>query len=256
MLIDTHTHIFDPEFLADRDAMVQRALDADVQLMLLPNVDQNTMLPLRETCEHFPHCTRPMMGLQPEEVRDDYKTVLDAMADEIGHNPSYYIGVGEIGLDFYWDSTYRTQQLDAFDIQLDWAVQLGLPVSIHCRNASDDMVRILEKRQDGRLHGIMHCFTGTPDEARTWIGLGMHLGLGGVTTYKSCKVREFLPELPTDRLVLETDAPYLAPVPHRGQRNEPAFLADTAAYIAQMLQMTTQQLADITTQNAKSLFKL
>jgi len=278
-LIDTHTHIYDPQFSLDRKEAVQRALDAGVKMMLLPNVDASTIAPMLELHEQYPDCTRVMMGLQPEEVKEDYKEVLSVMEKELGDasplsqvicpkssvpsHPSqvsqscvHYVGVGEVGLDFYWDATYEKQQLDAFETQLDWAKQLGLPLSIHCRNAFDKMVHILEKKQDGGLRGIMHCFTGTEEEAKVYLDLGFHLGLGGVTTYKNCGVKEFLPTLPLERIVLETDAPYLSPVPCRGKRNEPAFLVHTAQKIADILEMSLEKLATVTTQNVTSLFQL
>ena len=253
-LIDTHTHIYDHQFSLDRNETVQRALEAGVGMMLLPNVDASTIAPMLELHEQFPDCTRVMMGLQPEEVKEDYMTVLAMMEKELERN--IYIGVGEVGLDFYWDSTFEKQQLDAFETQLDWAKQLHLPLSIHCRNAFDKMVKILEKKQDGGLRGIMHCFTGTEDEAIVYLDLGFHLGLGGVTTYKNCGVKDFLPRLPLDRIVLETDAPYLAPVPCRGKRNEPAFLVHTAQKIADIIQIPVEELAAATTANAKALFRL
>ncbi|MBR4561697.1 MAG: TatD family hydrolase [Bacteroidales bacterium] len=253
-LIDTHTHIYDHQFSLDRNEAVLRALDAGVKMMLLPNVDASTVAPMLELHGQYPDCTRVMMGLQPEEVREDYKEVVSMMEKELERG--IYVGVGEIGLDFYWDATYEKQQLDAFEIQLDWAKQLHLPLSIHCRNAFDKMVKILEKKQDGGLRGIMHCFTGTEEEAKAYLDLGFHLGLGGVTTYKNCGVKDFLPVLPLDKIVLETDAPYLAPVPCRGKRNEPAFLVHTAQRIADILQMTVEELAAMTTANAKSLFSL
>ena len=243
-------------------------------MMLMPNVDASTMAPMLELYEQYPDCTRVMMGLQPEEVKEDYKAVLAVMEKELGDAspassvpcpqssvpspPSrvHYVGVGEVGLDFYWDATYENQQLDAFETQLDWAKQLSLPLSIHCRNAFDKMVKILEKKQDGGLRGIMHCFTGTEEESKVYLDLGFRLGLGGVTTYKNCGVKEFLPNLPLDRIVLETDAPYLAPVPCRGKRNEPAFLAHTAQKIAEILQIPVEELAEATTKNVQTLFQL
>ena len=252
-LIDTHTHIYDPQFSLDRSETVQRALQAGVGMMLLPNVDASTIAPMLELHGQYPDCTR-VMGLQPEEVREDYKQVLTTMEKEL--EKGIYIGVGEVGLDFYWDATYEKEQLDAFETQLDWAKQLGLPLSIHCRNAFDKMVKIIEKKQDGGLRGIMHCFTGTEEEAKVYLGLGFHLGLGGVTTYKNCGVKDFLPSLPLDRIVLETDAPYLAPVPCRGKRNEPAFLVHTAQKIADILQITVEELAEATTKNVQLLFGL
>ena len=253
-LVDTHTHIYDHQFSIDLNEAVQRAIEAGVGMMLLPNVDVSTIAPMLELHGHFPDCTRVMMGLQPEEVHDDYKKVLSQMERELERG--IYVGVGEVGLDFYWDTTYEKQQLDAFETQLDWAMQLGLPLSIHCRNAFDKMVGVLERKQDGGLRGVMHCFTGTEAEAEAYLGLGFHLGLGGVTTYKNCGVKDFLPRLPLDRIVLETDAPYLSPVPHRGKRNEPAFLAATATRIAELLQMDVEEVATATTANARRLFGL
>jgi len=251
-LIDTHTHVYDHQFDLDRDAAMQRALEAAVGMMLLPNVDASTIAPMLNLHEQYPDNTCVMMGLQPEEVKEDYKSVISLMEKELERN--IYKGVGEVGLDFYWDATYEHQQLDAFETQLDWAKQLHLPLSIHCRNAFDKMVKILERKQDGGLRGIMHCFTGTEEEARVYLSLGFHLGLGGVVTYKNCGVKEYLPNLPLDRLVLETDAPYLAPVPCRGKRNEPAFLVHTAQKISEILQMPLEDFAAVTTENVKALF--
>lgn len=264
-LIDTHTHIYDYQFSLDREEAMQRALDAGVRMMLLPNVDASTIAPMLELHVQYPDCTRVMMGLQPEEVKEDYKEVLSMMEKELGEvRPAsrvsqsrvQYVGVGEVGLDFYWDATYEKQQLDAFETQLEWAKQLHLPLSIHCRNAFDKMVKILEKKQDGGLRGIMHCFTGTEEEAKVYVELGFHLGLGGVTTYKNCGVKEYLSNLPLDRIVLETDAPYLAPVPCRGKRNEPSFLVHTAKRIAEILGMPLEDFAAVTTANVKDLFQL
>lgn len=252
-LVDTHTHVYDHQFSLDRNEAMKRALDAGVGMMLLPNVDASTIAPMLELHGQYPDCTRVMMGLQPEEVKEDYKEVLSMMEKELERG--IYIGVGEVGLDFYWDVTFERQQLDALEIQLDWAKQLGLPLSIHCRNAFDKMVKILEKKQDGGLRGIMHCFTGTEEEAKVYLKLGFHLGLGGVTTYKNCGVKDYLPNLPLDRIVLETDAPYLAPVPCRGKRNEPSFLVHTAKCIAEILQMPLEDFAAATTSNVKDLFQ-
>lgn len=252
-LVDTHTHVYDHQFSLDRNEAMKRALDAGVGMMLLPNVDASTIAPMLELHGQYPDCTRVMMGLQPEEVKEDYKEVLSMMEKELERG--IYIGVGEVGLDFYWDVTFERQQLDALEIQLDWAKQLHLPLSIHCRNAFDKMVKILEKKQDGGLRGIMHCFTGTEEEAKVYLKLGFHLGLGGVTTYKNCGVKDYLPNLPLDRIVLETDAPYLAPVPCRGKRNEPSFLVHTAKCIAEILQMPLEDFAAATTSNVKDLFQ-
>ncbi len=251
-LIDTHTHIYDHQFDLDRSQAVKRALDASVGMMFLPNVDISTIAPMLLLHEQFPGCTRVMMGLQPEEVKDDYKAVLATMEKELERY--IYIGIGEVGLDFYWDTTFEKEQFDTFETQLEWAKQLHLPLSIHCRNAFAKMVKILERKQDGGLCGIMHCFTGSEEEAKVYLELGFHLGLGGVTTYKNCGVKEYLPNLPLDRIVLETDAPYLTPIPCRGKRNEPAFLVHTAQRIADIFQISIEELAAVTTKNVQSLF--
>ena len=252
MLIDTHTHIYDPAFDVDRAETVQRALDAGVGMMLLPNVDAGTIQPMLQTHEQFPDCTRVMMGLQPEEVKGDYKLVLALMEKELERD--IYIGVGEIGLDFYWDRTFEKEQFDAFETQLEWAKHLKLPLSIHCRNAFSQMASILERKQDGGLRGVMHCFTGTEEEARAYLDLGFHLGLGGVTTYKNCAVKDYLNNIPLERVVLETDAPYLSPIPHRGKCNEPAFMASTAQKLAEIYEMSLEEIAETTTRNTKMLF--
>jgi len=253
-LVDTHTHIYDHQFSLDREETIRRALESGVSMMLLPNVDASTITPMIQLHELYPDCTRVMMGLQPEEVKENYTDVLSQMEQEIERH--IYIGVGEVGLDFYWDTTFEKQQLDAFETQLEWAKQLHLPLSIHCRNAFNKMVRILERKQDGNLSGVMHCFTGTEDEAKAYLDLGFHLGLGGVTTYKNCGVKDYLIQLPIDRIVLETDAPYLSPVPYRGKRNEPAFMVATAQKIAEIMTTSTEEIAEATTKNATKLFGL
>lgn len=250
--IDTHTHIYDPQFDTDRDEVVQRALQAGVGMMFLPNVDVSTIAPMLRLHEQYPNCTRMMMGLQPEEVKDNYKEVLSLMEKELDRG--VYVGVGEVGLDFYWDSSFEKQQLDAFETQLDWAKQLRLPLSIHCRNAFDKMVKILEHKQDGGLCGIMHCFTGMEDEAKAYLELGFHLGIGGVMTYKNCGLKDYITQLPLDKLVLETDAPYLSPVPCRGKRNEPAYMVHTAQRLADLFGLDVEKIAETTTNSVRHLF--
>ncbi len=251
-LVDTHTHIYDLQFDTDRDEVVQRALEAGVSMMLLPNVDASTIAPMLQLHESFPDCTRVMMGLQPEEVKDDYKEVLSTMEKEL--ECGIYIGIGEVGLDFYWDSTFEKQQLDALETQLEWAKQLHLPLSIHCRNAFDKMVKMLERKQDGGLRGVMHCFTGKEEEARVYMELGFHLGIGGVMTYKNCGLKDYIAQLPLEKLVLETDAPYLSPVPYRGKRNEPAYLVYTANRLAECFGLDVEKIAETTTKTVRQMF--
>ena len=220
---------------------------------------------------------RVMMGLHPEEVykdkkdKKDYKDKLRIIEEEV-FSPAVkalaslgsrltarndtMVGIGEIGLDFYWDDTFKKEQIEVLSEQLHWAKELGLPVSIHTRNAFHDMFKVLDHEQDGRLAGVMHCFNGTFDEAKTALSYGFHLGLGGVITYKNCGVKDFLPEIPMERIVLETDDPYLPPVPYRGQRNEPAYIVKTAEKVAEIYGVTTEEIIEQTTKNAIKLFKL
>ena len=269
MIINTHSHIYDEAFDADREEVLQRALEAGVEMLLLPNCDENSIAPMMEFHEKHRENVRVMMGLHPEEVKEDYKTKLSVIENEIPricdarndsgvsfgtHNP--LVGIGEIGLDFYWDDTFKKEQIEVLTEQLHWAKELGLPVSLHTRNAFPEMFKVLDHEQDGRLAGVMHCFNGTLDEAKTALSYGFHLGLGGVITYKNCNVKEFLADIPMERIVLETDDPHLPPVPYRGQRNEPAYITKVAKKVAEIYNVTTEEICKITTENAIKLFKL
>ena len=253
MIINTHSHIYDEAFDADREEVFKRAIEAGVEMLLLPNCDEKSIKPMMEFYEKHPENVRVMMGLHPEEVRNDYKESLKIIEKNINDD---IIGIGEIGLDFYWDDTYKKEQIEVLSEQLRWAKELALPVSIHTRNAFHDMFKVLDHEQDGRLAGVMHCFNGTQDEARTALSYGFQLGLGGVITYKNCGVKEFLTEIPMERIVLETDDPYLPPVPYRGQRNEPAYIVKTAEKVAEIYGVTTEEICKITRENAIKLFKL
>jgi len=287
MIINTHSHIYDEAFDADREEVFQRALEAGVEMLLLPNCDEKTIAPMMAFYEKHPDNVRVMMGLHPEEVKEDYKGKLRIIENEISPLSSVgrdddplmaciptlsfrversgieksptngcLVGMGEIGLDFYWDDTFKKEQIEVLSEQLHWAKELGMPVSIHTRNAFHDMFKVLDHEQDGRLAGVMHCFNGTYDEARTALSYGFHLGLGGVITYKNCGVKEFLADIPMERIVLETDDPYLPPVPYRGQRNEPAYIVKTAEKVAEIYGVSAEEIINITTNNAKVLFKI
>ena len=253
MIINTHSHIYDGAFDFDREEAFQRAMEAGVEMLLLPNTDETTIKPMMRFYEQHPDNVRVMMGLHPEETRNDYKDKLKTIEQFVNDD---IIGIGEIGLDFYWDDTFKKEQIEVLTEQLHWAKELGLPVSIHTRNAFHEMFKVLDHEQDGRLAGVMHCFNGTFDEAKTALSYGFHLGLGGVITYKNCAVKDFLAEIPIDRIVLETDDPYLPPVPYRGQRNEPAFIVKTAEKVAEIYGVTIEEVCRITTENAKLLFKI
>lgn len=254
MYIDTHSHIYDNAFDSDREEVFQRSLDAGVNMILLPNTDENTIKPMMDFYEnHIDNC-KLMMGLHPEGVKEDYKRHLSVIEKEM--EKDCWIGVGEIGLDFYWDKSFEKQQIEVLKEQLKWAKQLGLPVSLHTREAFDTMFKIIEQEQDGGLRGVFHCFNGSKEQAEIAISLGFHLGLGGVITYKNCDVKSFLAELPLDSIVLETDDPYLPPVPYRGKRNEPAYMVEVAKKIAEVKQIDIKEVAIATSNNARNLFSL
>ena len=260
MIINTHSHIYDGAFDFDREEVFRRAMDAGVEMLLLPNTDETTVKPMMEFYSKHPDNVRVMMGLHPEEVREDYKTKLMHIEEEVPrfarNDSGAIVGIGEIGLDFYWDDTFKKEQMEVLSEQLHWAKDLGLPVSIHTRNAFHEMFKVLDHEQDGRLAGVMHCFNGTLDEAKTALSYGFHLGLGGVITYKNCAVKDFLAEIPMEKIVLETDDPYLPPVPYRGQRNEPAYIVKTAEKVAEIYNTTVDKVIATTTNNAKNLFKI
>lgn len=254
MYIDTHSHIYDEAFNTDREEVFQRALEVGVETLLLPNTDETTIKPMMYFYERHTENCKVMMGLHPEGVKEDYKRHLSVIEKEMGRN--CWIAVGEIGLDLYWDKTFEKQQAEVLIEQLRWAKQLHLPVSLHTREAFDLMFKILEKEQDGSLNGVFHCFNGTKEQADVAISLGFHLGLGGVITYKNCDVKSFLDKIPLDKIILETDDPYLPPVPYRGKRNEPSYMVEVAKKIAEIKDIDIKEVAQATTHNAQQLFKL
>lgn len=256
-MIDTHSHIYGPEFDEDRDQVVARAREAGVEMVLLPNINAETIAPMLALCDKYPGYCYPMMGLHPEDVRDDYQQVLDSMWQRLQMPDHPYIAIGEVGLDFYWDETYRQQQLDAFEQQVCWARDLRLPLVIHSRNSHVELVEVMERHRSEGLRGIFHCFGGTLDEAHELLSFpGFVLGIGGVLSYKKSTLPDVLREVPLNRVVVETDAPYLAPVPHRGKRNESAYVADTLCRLAEVYQTTPLEVDKITTETAKHLFAL
>ncbi|MBX5439130.1 MAG: TatD family hydrolase [Thermoflavifilum sp.] len=251
--IDTHTHLFLDAFDADRDQVIQRAQQAGVRYMLLPNIDENSLQALY-TCEQaYADCCKPMMGLHPCSVHHEVNAQLQVIQQQLDERD--FIAVGEIGLDYYWDLTYRTQQLEAFRTQLHWAGECHLPVSIHSRSAIDDCIQEIKKIQKGQLFGVFHCFTGTKEQAQQIIDLGFALGIGGVITFaKSDALRQVISQIPLQHLVLETDAPYLAPVPFRGKRNESCWIPHIAHTLASLFQLDDAEIARITTANALRIF--
>ncbi|UPQ87930.1 TatD family hydrolase [Vibrio sinaloensis] len=253
-MIDTHAHIYANEFDNDREEVVQRALAQGVEQILLPNIDLESIEPMLATEAQFPQVCRSMMGLHPCYVDGNVKHSLEVIHSWFAkHN---FIAVGEIGIDLYWDKTYRAEQEMAFVTQLNWAKELQLPVVIHTRDSIQETLALLSKEQNGTLSGVFHCFGGSLEEAKAINDLGFHLGLGGVSTFKNGGMDKVIPHLDMDYVILETDCPYLAPVPHRGKRNEPAYTSLVAQRVADLRDMTIEQVDTMTTQNAKTLFRL
>lgn len=251
--IDTHTHIFAKEFKDDFNDVVHKALQNNINKMLLPNIDAATIPLMHKALQSSKNCYG-MMGLHPCSVNANFKVELAQIEAELKNNK--YIAVGEIGLDYHWDLTFKAEQIEAFRTQLNWAKKLDLPVAIHTRDSFDDAIKIVEEEQDGNLRGVFHCFGGTVEEGLRICEVGFYYGIGGVVTFKNSNLKTVLPSLPMNRMLLETDAPYLAPVPYRGKRNEPAYILNIAKFIASELGIKLELLAEQTTQNAVSLFKL
>ena len=250
--IDTHTHLYLPEFDSDRSEVMTRAINAGVTQMILPNVDCTTITPMLRLHEKYPDITHMAMGLHPTEVGERWHEDIDTIAAQFKAND--FVAVGEVGIDLYWDKTYITQQMDAFEMQVGWAIDLGLPVIIHCREGLDSTLEILDGFK-GRVKGVFHSFGGNADDVERIRQRGdFYFGINGIVTFKNSKVRDVLPVIGPDRILLETDAPYLAPVPYRGKRNETAYIVKTAEVIADSLSLNTEDIAEITSDNAKNLF--
>jgi TatD DNase family protein len=251
-LIDTHTHLYEEQFDNDRDMMIRRALDAGVQRMLIPNVDVSTIEPMLNICNAYPKHIFPMLGLHPCYVKpDNYRQELDTIYQAVKTNK--IVAIGEIGIDLHWDKTTLDIQQEAFEIQCDWALEYGLPIAIHSRESTYVIIDILKKRKQNP-RGVFHCFTGSYEEAKEIIKLGFSLGIGGVVTYKNTHLRETLSKIDLQHIVLETDAPYLPPVPHRGKRNESAYINFITNTLSTVYQQTVEQIAEQTTKNAAALF--
>lgn len=252
--IDTHTHLFEPEFAEDREAVVQRAVEAGVKTLCLPCITEASLSRMEEMCERFPGICYPMIGLHPTELGDDYQVVLDRMYKDLIGNDRY-IAVGEVGLDFYWDDTRKKEQLDAFRQQIEWAAETGLPLAIHSRSAFEDLYNVMEEYRSKCLTGVFHCFSGDADEAQKLLSFdGFYLGIGGVVTYKKSTLPSVLADVPLERVVLETDSPYLAPVPRRGKRNESSYIPFVAQKLAEIYGCSVEEVAAVTTENARRLF--
>lgn len=252
--IDTHCHLDGEEFREDLDAVVTRAQEAGVAAIGIPGIDLKSCQTVIDLCRRYPGYCYPMLGLHPEEVRSDWREVLTAIYPVVREA----IAIGEVGLDFYWSREFEQEQLEAFEQQVRWSVELQLPLMIHCRKAQNEMVAILKRYKNDLPGGVFHCFTGNELEAKELLQFERFvLGIGGVLTFKKSHLPEVLPAVvPLDRIVLETDAPYMAPVPMRGQRNEPAFVAYVLRKLAEAYGVSEEEVAEKTTQNCKKVLNI
>lgn len=254
IFIDTHTHLYLEEFEPDRHQMVERAIEAGVKYMMLPNIDSTSVHPMLELCKEFPGNIMPMIGLHPTSVKENYMEELAAVECWLLDRKFY--GIGECGMDFYWDKTFIIEQEIAFRHQIDLARAYKLPLIVHIRESFNEVIKILKDVNKPDLQGIFHCFSGSVEQARQAIDLGFSLGLGGVTTFKNNKMQETLKHIDLKHLVLETDAPFLAPMPYRGKRNEPAYIPLIAQKIAEIKGLSVEEVAQATTENAMKLFRI
>ena len=252
-LIDSHTHIFLEEFDADRNLVLQRAVEAGVRLFLLPNIDVESVEGVNRLSDQYPDRCFPMMGLHPTSVKAGFQRDLELIKAALKKRK--YLAIGEIGLDLYWDKTFINEQIEAFEEQLRWSIEWNLPVAIHTREAFPQVFESLYKTGIDRLRGVFHSFGGTQEELEEIARCkNFMIGINGVITYKKAGFRDYLPLFPLERIILETDSPYLSPVPCRGKRNEPAYLLHVAAKLAEVYNLSTAEIAETTTGNARRLF--
>lgn len=254
IFVDTHTHLYLDNFSEDRQQVVEKAIEQGVNYMLLPNIDSDSITEMVSLHNLFPKNCLLMMGLHPTSVKENYEKELETVEKDI--NTGKYIAVGEIGIDLYWDKTFVEQQKDAFRRQLKLAKQNKLPVSIHTRDAFDEIYKIVKEELTDDLKGVFHCFTGTTEQANLIMETGLKLGIGGVITFKNSSLQEVIRSIPLEFLVLETDAPFLTPTPYRGKRNESAYIPLIAQKLAEIKNISHSEVAAITTENAFSVFKL
>ena len=252
ILTDSHTHLYLDDFDKDRDEIIGNALQKGVERILLPNIDSTTLDDLKSMVAAFPKYCFPMMGLHPTSVKEDYEKELAFVVQEM--ETGNYYGVGEIGIDLYWDRTFEEEQKDAFRKQLQLAKKYHLAVSIHTRNAFEFTLQIVQEELSDDLKGVFHCFTGTVKEAEQIMETGFKMGIGGIVTFKNSGLAEVVSQLPLEALVLETDAPYLTPVPFRGKRNQSAYLLYVAQKVAEVKNIPVEKVAETTTETAENLF--
>jgi TatD DNase family protein len=253
-LIDTHTHIYLPEFDSDRDEVVERAVSSGVEKLLLPNIDLKSIGPMLAAVSRYKGVCLPMLGLHPTSVKSDYETELERILNLFPGEK--YIAIGEIGIDLYWDKTHLQEQIIAMRRQIQFAIEKGLPVVIHSRDSFPEVFSVLDEFRGKGLKGVLHAFTGGIKEAEKALELGFKLGIGGIVTFKNSGLSEVVKEIGPENIILETDSPYLAPVPHRGKRNESSYICIINKRLAEIFGMEEEEVAAITTAGANRLFNL
>ncbi len=254
--IDTHTHLYAEEFDPDREAVIQQAVDKGVDRLLLPAIDRSYYERMMSVAEFHKTVCFPMIGLHPTSVKANFREELDFIKDTLEKSREKFHGIGEIGIDLYWDKTFVNEQALAFSDQLDFAIKFQLPVAIHTRNSFDIAIKLIREKKDPELKGVFHCFSGSVEQAQQATSLGFMLGIGGIITYKNSGLQKVVEATSIDHIVLETDAPYLPPVPYRGQRNESSYIPLIAEKIAEIKNVSIAEVAEQTTLNAVTLFNL
>ncbi|HMN33124.1 MAG TPA: TatD family hydrolase [Chitinophagaceae bacterium] len=250
--IDTHTHLYDEQFDQDRNSIIEKAIDHHIQKMYMPNCDSNTIEGMLSLEMQFPNHCVPMMGLHPCYVKEGYKSELKIIEDWLAKR--FFVAVGEIGLDYYWDTSFKKEQIECFRFQIELALHYHRPIVIHMRESTNDTIHIVKEYSSKGLRAIFHCFSGSYETAKQIVDMGHYLGIGGVLTFKKAGLANVLSNIDLKHLILETDSPYLAPTPYRGKRNESSYLIAVAQKLAEVKMVTLEEIADVTTKNAELIF--
>ena len=253
-IIDTHTHLYVKQFKEDIDIVIQRSIDKGINKFIFPAIDSSHFNDMHNLKDKYPDNIYLMSGLHPTDVKEDFKDELEFVVNSLKTHD--YVAIGEIGIDLYWDKTYLNEQQEAFRFQIRLAIKNDLPIVIHCRDAFDEIFEILDKENCPKLRGVFHCFTGTLEQAKRAIDLGFILGVGGVVTFKNGGIDKFLNQIDLKHIVLETDSPYLAPVPFRGKRNESSYIVYVIDKLSEIYGLSKEEIASVTTKNAEKVFAL
>ena len=253
-IIDTHTHLYVKQFKEDIDIVIQRSIDKGINKFIFPAIDSSHFNDMHNLKDKYPNNIYLMSGLHPTDVKEDFKDELEFVVNSLKTRD--YVAIGEIGIDLYWDKTYLNEQQEAFRFQIRLAIKNDLPIVIHCRDAFNEIFEILDKENCHKLRGVFHCFTGTLEQAKRAIDLGFVLGIGGVVTFKNGGIDKFLNQIELKHIVLETDSPYLAPVPFRGKRNESSYIIHVVEKLSEIYGLSNEEIADVTTKNAEKVFAL